>query len=168
MRVRFLKWRGDPAATSDAGIRRHEGRMGESVKPLCCPILPTLAPGAFGSMQDGCCALRSVPLPPCGEGLGVGVVVISLSCPRGPSTFGDSFNTRHAPAVRVDPLRPICTKSTADMSSRSYCDPHPQPLPTRGRGSTPSLRLELGLRGRRHLTLGTSAEPRRFDASMSF
>jgi hypothetical protein len=51
MRVRFLKWCGDAAATSDVGICRHEGRMRESVKPLCCPILPTLAPIVGASVQ---------------------------------------------------------------------------------------------------------------------
>src|SRR6478735_10434042 len=60
MRVRFLKWCGDPAATSDVGICRHEGRMRESVKPLCCPILPTLAPIVGASVQ----AAYSVCSPP--------------------------------------------------------------------------------------------------------
>src|SRR4051812_45175496 len=103
MRGRFLKWRGDPAATSDAGIRRHEGRMGESVKPLCCPILPTLAPGAFGSMQDGCCALRSVPSPLWGGVRGGGGRYFAESV-RADRRHSVTVSIRGiTPAVRVDP-----------------------------------------------------------------
>src|SRR4051794_22437457 len=42
-----------PAATSDVEICRHEGRMRESVKPLRCPILPTLAPIVWGGKSKG-------------------------------------------------------------------------------------------------------------------
>src|SRR5207342_2544324 len=79
MRVRFLKWRGDPAATSDVGICRHEGRMRESVKPLCCPILPTLAPIVGASVQaaDPVCSP-----PPCGSPQGGGEHTERAANPR--------------------------------------------------------------------------------------
>ena len=57
MRVRFLKWRGDPAATSDAGTCRHEGRMRQSVKPFGeCSALrigTCLMHGTRGWQRDG-------------------------------------------------------------------------------------------------------------------
>ena len=62
MHVRFLKMVGGRAATLRLRFGRHEGRMRESVKPLSCPLLPTLAPNVWDICSSGRLGLLPSPL----------------------------------------------------------------------------------------------------------
>ena len=85
-----------------------------SCRPRSVPVRASEAtPGATNSVDSP---------PPCGEGLGVGVVVVALRMSS--STY--RHRSRFAQSRGMSPV---------DMSSCRYDDPHPQPLPTRGRGA---------------------------------
>ena len=119
-------------------------------------VLTTSCPGLTRASIDRSARRKRVVVhsvcspPPCGEGLGVGVVVILLGMF---SSIQPRFDTRRLSLRCASPDLP-----PADISSCPYFDPHPQPLPSRLRACPLPANINLTNPGKPGLVWGRGAD----------